>query len=238
MRRRYPMATCHLRNTVALVAWYGDRLTAHGAGSDAYDDEFWDFQDTGDWDAFARVVLRHFPSESVVDIGCGHGLALQGLLRVSPRLRASGFDHSATAVARATARQLKVSPLDIVALSTEGARGFAAGAGMFDLALCLEVAEHLPPWHSGKLLDVLTCGRRLIFSAAHPNQGGVRHVNERPASHWIARLAERGFQLSPSTSALRAEVAALALPPWYGQNIYAFENVTCDMRQRDRCETR
>lgn len=226
MRRRFPGATCRARNAVALAAWYGDRVRKRaGTGSDAYDEAFWDFHDTGDWTGFARAVLRFFPSASVVDIGCGHGLALQAFREVDPRLKLRGFDDSPTAVARARALRLAVSPLDIVALTRDQARAFAITTGPFDLALCLEVGEHLPPWHSGKLLDALTCARRLIFSAAHPNQGGMRHVNERPAIYWIARLAERGFRLSTADNALRTKVAALSLPPWYKENIHAFERI-------------
>jgi SAM-dependent methyltransferase len=224
LRRRLLDGWCRARNTIALAAWYTDRLRRHGPStSDAYDDGFWDRHETGDWIGFARVVLRLFPSRSVVDIGCGQGLQLQGLREADPTLTLKGFDDSSAALARGRARQLSVAPLDIVGLSRRQARAFADANGRFDLALCLEVAEHLPAWHSAKLLDVLTCGRRLIFSAAHPNQGGSRHVNERAASYWIARLASHGFHLSRLDGALRADVARLTLAPWYKENIHAFE---------------
>jgi hypothetical protein len=47
----------------------------------------------------------------------------------------------------------------------------ASRIASFDLAVCLEVAEHIPAWHSGKLLTILAGAPRLIFSAAQPNQG-------------------------------------------------------------------
>jgi SAM-dependent methyltransferase len=234
LRSRFPDATCRARNAVALGAWYGDRVRQRvGSSSEAYNETFWDFHDTGDWTGFARVVLRRFPSASVIDVGCGHGLALQALHAVDPQLRLSGFDDSPTAVARARALGLPVSRLDIVALTRSQARALAAKTGPFDLALCLEVGEHLPPWHTGKLLDLLTCARRLIFSAAHPNQGGVRHVNERAASYWITHLGNRGFRLSSADDLFRTEVAALALPSWYRENIHVFERES--MRLEDRC---
>jgi len=224
LRRYFPNATCRARNTLELGRWYAERLrTRWRPGSEVYDAQFWDFHDTGDWDGFARLVLRLFPSSSIVDIGCGQGLALRALSAADPRLTLRGFDDSPTAIARTEAHQLLVSPLDIVALTRRQALAFSREAGPFDLALCLEVAEHLPSWHCGKLLDILTCAPRLIFSAAHPNQGGTLHVNERPASYWIARLAERGFRLSPCDDELRAALAALALPPWYKKNVHAFE---------------
>ncbi|MDQ3348256.1 MAG: class I SAM-dependent methyltransferase [Acidobacteriota bacterium] len=218
---------------MALVAWYGDRLQKRaGAPSDAYDAAFWDFHETGDWVGFARLVLRMFPSASVVDIGCGQGLALEAFRAIDPRLRLKGFDDSPSAIARARARHLDVSPLDIAALTRAEARAFGRTNGPVDLALCLEVGEHLPSWHSGKLLDALTCARRLIFSAAHPNQGGMRHVNERPSGYWISRLADRGFRLASANEELRVELAALSLPPWYGENIHAFERTDTPGRTR------
>jgi hypothetical protein len=89
MRRHFPDASCRARNAVALAAWYGDRVrkrvgTTH---SDAYDDTFWDFHDSGDWTGLARVLLRRFPSASVVDVGCGQGLALDAFREVDPNLR-------------------------------------------------------------------------------------------------------------------------------------------------------
>ena len=226
MRRHFPHATCRARNAVALGAWYGDRVRKRvGISSDAYDATFWDFHGTGDWTGFAQLVLRVFPSTSIVDIGCGQGLALEALRGVDPGLRLKGFDDSQTAVDRARARQLEVSPLDIAAMTREDVRAFVRSTGPVDLALCLEVAEHLPAWHSGKLLDALTCARRLIFSAAHPNQGGTRHVNERPPAYWIAALARRGFRLARADEELRAGVAALSMPRWYGENIHAFERI-------------
>jgi 2-polyprenyl-3-methyl-5-hydroxy-6-metoxy-1,4-benzoquinol methylase len=206
-RRRFPATYCRVRNGVALAGWYANRWEqrySRGSGSDAYGTAFWDFHDSGDWEAFAGLVLRHFPATSVVDIGCGQGLTLQGFARVKPALTLRGFDSSATALERARARGLVVAPLDVVALSAREIAALVTQIGQVDLALCLEVAEHLPSWHSGKLLDLLMCGRRLIFSAAHPNQGG--------------RL-----QIAPSDAGFRQELAKLSLPPWYAQNARAFE---------------
>ena len=207
-----------------LGPWYVARLRKRWApGTEAYDEHFWELHDTGDWQGFAGLVLRLFPASSLVDIGCGQGAAIQALGRVDPALVLRGFDDSPTAIARARARHLRVDSLDIAAMSRPQARAFAREMGSVDLLLCLEVAEHLPAWHSGKLLDLFTCARRLIFSAAHPNQGGTMHVNERTAGYWIERLAARGFRLSSRDGDLRAGVASLAMAPWYKDNIHAFE---------------
>lgn len=64
----------------------------------------------------------------------------------------------------------------------------------FDMALCLEVAEHIPEKFSESFLRNITgFSPLLILSAAPPNQGGHHHVNEQPKRYWVRRLAELGF---------------------------------------------
>ena len=227
-RRSFPTVYWRGRNAVALGEWWWSRRQARDGEQvlDVYDDAFWDFHGTGDWEAFGALILRYCPARSVVDVGCGQGIVLEGLRRADPSLALSGYDSSPTACGRARARGLAVDPLDIVSLSLADARARARRIGSFDLALCLEVAEHIPSWHSGKLLAMLAGAPRLIFSAAHPNQGGQLHVNEQPASYWIDRLAAVGFRVSPFDDALRAELQSLAVPSWYKENIHAFERPT------------
>jgi len=225
LRRVFPTAYWRGRNAVALGEWWIARYVTPDSepGSDVYDNVFWDFHTTGDWEGLGALILRYCPVRSVVDVGCGQGIVLEGLRRADPSLCLWGYDSSPTARARAQARGISVGPLDVVALSKPEVATVAGRIASFDLALCLEVAEHVPSWHSGKLLAVLAGAPRLVFSAAHPNQGGQLHVNEQPARYWIERLGIVGFRLSPFDAALRAELQSLAVPPWYKENIHVFE---------------
>jgi len=60
---------------------------------------------------------------------------------------------------------------------------------------CIEVAEHLDPSAHATLCDTLNNNLEdhgiLLFSAAHPNQGGMGHVAERPPKYWIDQFALR-----------------------------------------------
>ncbi|MHB1834055.1 MAG: class I SAM-dependent methyltransferase [Solirubrobacteraceae bacterium] len=61
-----------------------------------------------------------------------------------------------------------------------------------DLAYCFEVAEHLPPDLSDRLVRFLAqLAPTIVFTAAPPGQGGLGHVNEQPREYWIDRF-ERG----------------------------------------------
>ena len=219
VKGRHPALYWRARNAGALAAWYADR--ARPAADSPYDDRFWDGAEVGDWDGFARTLLHHFPVRSVLDVGCGGGRLLEALRTADPTLRLKGVDASAPALERARPRGLDVQPLDLVALRAGEVASAARALGDFDLVVCLEVAEHLPAWHAPKLLDLLTRFPTIVFSAAHPLQGGVLHVNEQPPEYWIRRFADRGFLLSACDGELRDGVAALDLPPWYAANIHA-----------------
>jgi len=226
MRAALPNAYWRGRNMAALGEFYAHRARRRMRGAEPYGEAFWDFHEVGDWQGFARVAIDYVHPTSVVDVGCGHGLALQGFALVDPALRLRGYDDSDAALARARTRGSTVDRIDLVALSRRNAAALARDLAAFDLVVCLEVAEHLPPWHSGKLLTVITAATRLIFSAAHPLQGGRLHVNEQPAAHWIRRLGERGFTLSRDDEAFRRRIADLDLPSWYGENVHLFEQKT------------
>jgi SAM-dependent methyltransferase len=225
LRQLLPTVYWRGRNAVALGEWFWARRPGRRGddGREVYDDAFWDFHEAGDWQGLAALILRYCPARCIVDVGCGQGTVLEGFRRTDASLRLFGYDSSPTALLRARARGLSADPLDVVALSEPAASALAQRLSAVDLALCLEVAEHIPVWHSGKLLTILAGAPRLLFSAAHPNQGGRLHVNEQPASYWIDRLARHGFALSGFDESMRAELQSLALPPWYKANLHAFE---------------
>lgn len=64
----------------------------------------------------------------------------------------------------------------------------------FDLALCLEVAEHLPEDFSNMLIETLTnLSSVVLFSAAIPFQGGKHHINEQWQEYWAEIFKKRNY---------------------------------------------
>ena len=148
---------------------------------------------------------------SLLDVGCGLG-------HLVDRARALGVDAVGVDVALAgDAGPLRYAdltlPLDL------GRR--------FDLVLCWEVAEHLPPAAAAVLVDSLVRhlapGGRLLFTAAVPGQGGDGHLNERPAPWWGDRFRAAGLTPDPAGVVLAARWRAVApATPWYGANLQAW----------------
>lgn len=63
----------------------------------------------------------------------------------------------------------------------------------WDLAICLEVAEHLPEASGPLLVDGLSKAKAVLFSAATPGQPGVNHINCKPHDYWHLLFERHGL---------------------------------------------
>jgi SAM-dependent methyltransferase len=131
------------------------------------------------------VLPRLPPVHSALDVGCGVGAWLSVLQErgVGDLLGVDGawVDEKLLKIPADQFRRADLSaPLNL--------------ERRFDLAICLEVAEHLPPDRAdGFVAELAGAADFVLFSAAIPFQGGYGHVNEQWQSYWAARFARRGF---------------------------------------------
>jgi SAM-dependent methyltransferase len=91
----------------------------------------------------------------------------------------------------------------------------------YDLALSLEVAEHLS-FESSDIFVKTLCdlSDTIIFSAAIPNQGGQNHINEQEPKYWIEKFEKEGYKLF---DVLRPVFwNNLNVDSWYRQNMLLF----------------
>jgi SAM-dependent methyltransferase len=64
----------------------------------------------------------------------------------------------------------------------------------FDMAISLEVAEHITPEEGDRLVSKLTqIADFVLFSAAVPCQGGKHHINEQWQTYWARRFGAADF---------------------------------------------
>ncbi len=206
-------------NFAMLALWYRSKLGRRGGAADAYTDEFWAAQEAGDWDGFARAIVRACNPRSVLDVGCGSGALLRAFARVAPDVRTLGLEHSAVALQRARAAGVNVCAWDATRLDAGRSAKLAGSIGPWDLVVCLEVAEHLPPWHGRRLVRFLSHWNTVVFSAARPGQGGVWHLNEQPPEYWLRCFANAGLQRQQAGDAIRDEIRGVSLGPWYAANL-------------------
>jgi hypothetical protein len=96
--------------------------------------------------------------------------------------------------------------------------GLPADVGRFDLALSLEVAEHLEPASAEGLVESLCAlAPSVLFSAAVPGQGGHGHVNEQWPSYWADRFRAHGYRASGALRWMLWDDERVEY--WYRQNV-------------------
>lgn len=184
-----------------------------------YDDRFFAENNhlaasTGSADTLASEVLRVFRPRTVVDVGCGSGVYLAPLQRAG--VEVLGLDASP-----ASRRNAVIDP-GLIRLH-DVTRPLALGR-RFDLAICIEVAEHIRTPASAQLVENLVrLSRTILFTAAARGQGGTHHINEQDRSFWIALFAEHGYGYDAAlTRSLAAKLERAGCVFWIPRNLFVF----------------
>ncbi|HUK46557.1 MAG TPA: methyltransferase domain-containing protein [Terriglobales bacterium] len=132
------------------------------------------------------IIFEIIKPQSVVDIGCGtgHWLAAARQLGVKEILGVDGRwvrkDQLAISAENFLIHDLMI-PLKL--------------PRRFDLAVSLEVAEHLPqPAARNFVQNLCQAADLVLFSAAIPGQGGRRHLNEQWPAYWANLFGEFGYE--------------------------------------------
>lgn len=131
------------------------------------------------------VLLELISPETVVDVGCGDGTWLSVFEEngVTDYLGTDGdwIDQDLLQIPRENFHSVDLT------MSTSFDR-------TYDLAVSLEVGEHLPPSAADTFLNTLTSlSSVVLFSAAVPHQEGTHHVNEQWQKYWAERFQSRGY---------------------------------------------
>jgi len=91
----------------------------------------------------------------------------------------------------------------------------------YDLAMSLEVAEHLKSENAETFINILTSlSDMVIFSAAIPYQPGTEHINCQPVQFWVDLFNKQGFDCFDIIRQLAMKDENIEW--WYSQNILVF----------------
>lgn len=159
-----------------------------------------------------KLIWPHLNPQSVLDVGCGVGT----WLNISKELgaqRVQGLEGSDL-----KPEQLKIAPQEFLRTDLTNPPKIDC---IYDLAVNLEVAEHLPKSSAQEFVKFLaTHSRVVLFSAAPPAQGGEGHINEQWPKYWTELFAEQGFEaIDVLRSIIWNDAEVLT---WYKQNLLLF----------------
>jgi SAM-dependent methyltransferase len=166
--------------------------------------------------SIADSIVDELRPRSVVDVGCGTGALLEVLRERGCDV--FGFEYSKAALEYCRRRRLAVAKFDLEKDVLHDDRAF-------DVAVSMEVAEHLPATVADRYVDLLVrVSDTVVFTAAIPGQGGNDHVNEQPPEYWIGKFARRGFRLDDARTRRWREAweAGGKVQDWYHKNLMIF----------------
>jgi SAM-dependent methyltransferase len=160
----------------------------------------------------APILMELLQPRSVVDVGCGTGGWLSAFWKAGVT-DVLGIDGNWV-----PRDQLQIAPQQFMESDLTQPLPVTR---IFDLALSLEVAEHLPEEASARFVDGLTqLATVVMFSAAIPYQGGTAHVNEQWPTYWAVRFSEHGFL---PVDCLRPQLwTDKGVEAYYAQNLLLF----------------
>ncbi|WP_256360400.1 class I SAM-dependent methyltransferase [Methylomonas koyamae] len=153
-----------------------------------YNDRFYDNQSTGSLKsakAIVPIINEILSPQSVVDLGCGIGTWLSAFIEM-------GIDDILGIDGPYVEKnKLLINEANFLAADLEKPILLDR---KFDLAISLEVAEHIPDIAANTFVSSLTSlSDVIIFSAALPYQGGENHINEQWPEYWSDKFVAAGY---------------------------------------------
>ncbi len=158
----------------------------------------------------APIIIDLLQPQSVVDVGCGLGDWLS-VFQENGVKKILGIDGNWLNVQKLYVDKKHLLTHDLTLPLTL--------QNKFDLAICLEVAEHLSVTTADILVNSLVqLSNNIIFSAAVPGQGGQNHINEQWPKYWQEKFQNKGYTFYDAIRPLIWDNENIK--PWYRQNIF------------------
>lgn len=187
-----------------------------------YDEDFYDSQlerSLSSARAILKKLFEFWKPQSVLDVGCGVGTWLHAASELGVK-SVLGIDGDYVKPEMLQIPQHCFIGADLSSRRLPAILQNKTGRN-YGLAMCLEVAEHLPFEKSKELVEDLTeISDVVLFSAAAPFQYGTNHINEQWAEFWALLFREKEYACY---DLLRDRFwNSQDVEWWYAQNILIF----------------
>lgn len=182
---------------------------------DIYNDDFYTYQ-KNEGITHGMIILgffnKYFNFNSIVDFGCGTGNFLGAALEMGIKdivgIDGDYVDKKYLVFPEENFKNFNLAE-DKIDLKKK-----------YDVAICLEVLEHIDAKFEDNAVDnIVRHADTLLISAGHPGQGGTNHINEKPASHWVKKFTDRGYDFIEVRGHFWDNEK---IPTWYRANLLFF----------------
>ena len=179
-----------------------------------YGDSFYQSQIDGSYRSavvYAKMMEKLHGFHRVADVGCGRGTWLKAFREHGAQVTV-GFDGPWNSQVNMLESNIRFIACDLNEKLPESTE-------RFDLALSLEVAEHVSESSADIFVSNLVgLAEIVIFSAAYKGQGGTNHLNEQRPSYWAKKFEAHGYEVY---DAFRPTVwGNEQVEFWYQQNAF------------------
>jgi len=156
-------------------------------------------------------LFKLLKPKSIVDLGCGTGAWLRAANELGITEILGIDNHQQT-------EMLEINPEYYQKQNIESDFNIDR---KFDMAICLEVAEHLPEASADLIVNkLINLSDVVLFSAAIPRQGGTNHRNEQWQEYWVNKFYNAGFE---KIDLIRKKFwDNPQIKWWYSQNAFLF----------------
>ena len=187
---------------------------------DEYDVEYYKIINNGESDqanCLAAILMEIYHPSSVIDLGGATGLYLAPFYE-------NGIDVLSVDLSEAI-KEVNLIPNDSILIHNL-CEAFDTKR-KWDICLCIETLEHIQKeCEMQAIKNICSQSNNIVFSAAHPKQGGRGHVNEQPKSHWIKKFEELNYSVNEDKTErilLYLKENSTSLKSWLVDNLVMFE---------------
>jgi hypothetical protein len=188
-----------------------------------YNDRFYQGQMAESYNSakiYASYLSNFLVPKTVVDVGCGRGTWLKAFHEIGAK-KLVGFDGAWNTQSAMVEKSISFNACDLnKPISVNNSE-------RFDLAISLEVAEHIEPSSALTFVTSLTnLSDIVLFSAAFTGQGGKSHINERKHTDWANQFISLNYE--PFDIFRQVFWADDRIPFWYRQNVFLYVHKDSD----------
>jgi len=183
-----------------------------------YKDKYYEKRKKDPWRSesnhIGEVLNERYKPESVIDFGCAIGTHLEPFYNKGVKIK--GIEGNKYAIENSVVPSRYVVQHDL--------RDPFEPSDYYDLALSIEVAEHIPEEFSDIYADTIAdSAERIVMTAAPPGQGGTHHVNEQTLEYWIQKFENRGFKFDQNETNKVASLFDVDNSTWMENNLLIFK---------------